>query len=159
MTRTPATDLPSTSDPPTWVRAVVLAVLGLFVVSGAVGLEAWPLTGWHLFSTTREQSERSWQAYVVDPTGEETRVVWVELPTAYRHSDRLLSSLPFLPDDEAEAACEGYVDELRSEFPDLVEVRIYKVTDRFDDDGEHREELDRELRFTCSASQPAELAQ
>ncbi len=149
MTRTPAADAPSTTGPPRWVRATILALLGLFFLFGLVGLEAWPLTAWHLFSTTREQSETSWQAYAVTPDGAEHRVVFVELPTAFRHSDRLLSSLPHLPDDEAEAACAGLIEGVRHEYPDLVELRVARVRDRFDDDGEHRQDVERDLRFTC----------
>jgi hypothetical protein len=131
------------SAPPRWTRTVGLVLLGLFVWFGAVGMEAWPFTGWHLFSTTREATESSWQAYAVEPSGDEVRVEWLDVPTAFRQTNRQLA--------DGERRCDGFVEAVRHLFPDLTAVRVYRVHDRLDPDGE-RTEVDRELRYTCEAS-------
>jgi hypothetical protein len=118
-------------------------LLGVFIWFGAVGMESWPFTGWHLFSTRREAVESGWQAYAVEPSGEETRVQWLEVPTAFRETVRQLAG--------GEERCDGFVEAVRTEFPELTEVRVYRVHDRLHLDGE-RTEVDRELRYTCPAS-------
>ena len=128
--------------PPRWIRTTGLVLLSIFLLFGVVGLEAWPLTGWHLFSTTRSPTEASSQAYAVDASGDEVRVEWLDLPTAFRQTWRQLAG--------GEGRCEGFVEAVRTEFPDLTEVRVYRVHDHLDEDGE-RTELDRELRYTCPA--------
>jgi hypothetical protein len=131
-----------TDAPPRWVRTVGLVLLGVFFFFGFSGLESWPLTGWHLFSVRREQVESSWQAYAVDPSGDEARVEWLDLPVAFRQSSRLLP--------EGEENCDGFLEAIGHEYPDLTEVRVYRVHDHLDDDGE-RTEVDRELRYACPA--------
>jgi hypothetical protein len=129
--------------PPRWARTTGLALLSIFLVFGLVGLEAWPFTGWHLFSTRREPVEASTQAYAVLPDGDEVRVEWLDLPVAFRQGQRQLAG--------GEERCDGFVAAIRHGFDDLTEVRVYRVRDRLDTDGE-RTELDRELRYTCPVS-------
>jgi len=128
--------------PPRWIRAIGLVVLGVFVLFGIAGLEAWPLSGWKLFSTTREAVEKTWQAYAVDAAGDEVRVDWLELPTAVEPTAYQLR--------EGERLCDGLVEVIGDETPDLTEVRVYLVDDELDADGE-RTELERELQYTCPA--------
>ena len=48
------TPIPSaTADVPAWARPFAYGVLALFALCAVAGLEWWPFSGWHLFSSLR----------------------------------------------------------------------------------------------------------
>lgn len=53
------------------IRWFVRTFLLIFVVCGMARIEAWPLTGWRLFSHVRKPVQTSWRAVVVAPSGSE----------------------------------------------------------------------------------------
>lgn len=50
--------------PPRWVRACVWTFLAVFVGCAVGRVEAWPFTGWQLFSHARTELQRGWTATV-----------------------------------------------------------------------------------------------
>ena len=57
---------------PTRIRVFVGCFLGIVVLFGLVGFEAWPLTAFRLFSVARDDTRTSWEARTVDAEGRET---------------------------------------------------------------------------------------
>jgi len=126
----------------------MVAFLVVFLAFGLIGLEAWPLTGWRLFSLRRHETISELQAFAVDGEGDEHEIELIDLPMGYRHADRLLSGLDA---DERPGWCAAIargVVEAGGEEPE--EMRVYRVRERVPTDAdEDPEVLDRELRFTC----------
>jgi hypothetical protein len=79
-------DTPDPAPAPRWARWFVAVYLGLFVLCGVAGFEAWPLTGWRLFADARQARQPGFQAVTVDGAGRETPVPFRDLPAGY-HGD------------------------------------------------------------------------
>ena len=59
----------ATESIPRFVRIGIRVFLTLFILTGVFEIQAWPLTGWRLFSQTRSDESVALAAVVVDRTG------------------------------------------------------------------------------------------
>jgi hypothetical protein len=109
------------------VRAFVAAFLAAFAVCGLLGIEAWPLTGWRLFSNLRTDHQVSWRAVAVDADGGETQIRFGDLPRGYRNFPLVMRTFASLPAKEQVAACRAWLAAARRELPEATAVRIYRV--------------------------------
>ena len=89
-------------------RALVVAFTMAIVVCGAFSIEAWPLTGWRLFSKERQQIAPGWMATSVDARGKETPVDFGRFPRADRYFISVMSTYGALSRDEREATCQAW---------------------------------------------------
>ena len=106
-----------------WFVRIFLAVT---LACAVLGLEAWPFTGFRLFSSLRTESQTVWQADAVGALGRETLVDFNSLPRAYQGFPLLMPGMSSLSSQEQTATCEAFLQELRSRDPSVSALRIYK---------------------------------
>jgi hypothetical protein len=142
---------PTTADrAPRWARLYVGVFLALFLVCGAAGLEAWPLTGWRLFADARPARQPGFQAVTVDGQGHETPIPFRDLPAGYRGDVQILKGFAALPPARQAAVCQAWAEAVRGRGGEVAEVRIYQtVTDVSRRAGDRGAPPERALRFTC----------
>lgn len=112
---------------PARIRAFVWLFLAAFVFCGLARIEAWPLTGWRLFSELRHERTTSWRAMGVDAAGAETLFSFAGLPAGYHWGANILSGFATRPAAEQTAACDAWAEAARREGVDLAAIRIYRV--------------------------------
>ena len=118
----------SDGEPPSRrVRAFVAAFLTAFAVCGAFGIEAWPLTGWRLFSELRTDHQVSWRAVAVDGRGDENPIRFEDLPRGYRNFPLVMRTFASVPAPEQATACRVWLAAARRERIAVGAVRIYRV--------------------------------
>jgi hypothetical protein len=86
-------------------RAFVVAFTVAIAVCGAFSIEAWPLTGWRLFSHERHRIATGWMATSVDANGTQTPIAFGRFPAADRHFLSIMRTYGTLAADEQEAIC------------------------------------------------------
>ena len=74
-------------------RGVVVAALALLLVPGLIGFDAWPLTGWRLFSLARTDRQTRWVVETLDANDVATPFSLEQLPMRYRNAEWPLSDL------------------------------------------------------------------
>ena len=122
-----------------WGLVAVVAGFGL------VGVEAWPLTGWRLFSDRRHPVVSRLEARVVGADGAEAPLPFAALPHAYSGWVPVLQQMAVQPPGEREPACGAWADATSRVTGDRVaEVRVYEVADDLRD-GSSRSAL----AWTC----------
>lgn len=109
------------------LRAFIAAFLSAFAVCGFFGIEAWPLTGWRLFSQLRTDHQVSWRAVAVDVRGHEKPIRFDELPRGYRNFSLVMRTFTSLSSHEQAAACRAWLVAARRERTDVGTVRVYRV--------------------------------
>ena len=114
-------------QPPRWTRSFVAVFLGAFAVCGVLGIEAWPLTGWHLFSQLRSDHQVSWSAISVDADGNEREIRFERLPRAYRNFRLVMRDFSRLGADDRAAVCEAWAEAVRQDGTGSTSLRIYQV--------------------------------
>jgi hypothetical protein len=140
---------------PRWARWYVGVFLGLFVVCGVAGIEAWPLTGWRLFADARQARQPGFQAVTVDGAGRETPIPFADLPVGYHGNVQVLKGFAGLPAGRQAAVCQAWVEAVRARGGEVAEVRIYQtVTDVSRRVGDRGAPPERTLRFTCRPRSP-----
>jgi len=150
----PATETGAPSDAPDRAprsaRVFVAVLFALLLVPGIVGFDAWPLTGWRLFSVSRDADQTRW---VVRATGEDgdTRTVSLEdLPLRYRHAEWPMSQLPGASDERRRDVCEALLPAVRRIQPETEELTIARDRARLvERDGDWVTEHDFEPVATC----------
>ena len=110
------------------VRAFVAVFLSVFVACGLLQVEAWPLSGWRLFSHVRTGEIRSWLATAVDPDGVERPVPFGSFAAAHRGELQVLKGFDGLSVAERRDVCRAWADEMARIGVDVVEIRIYVTT-------------------------------
>ncbi len=113
--------------PPGWARWFVGLFLAAFVVCGVAGIEAWPLTGWRLFSHLRHEHQTTWQAFAVDASGGETRVSFARLPAAYHGFTLIVSRFGSMPPGRRTETCRTWAGAVRASGEDVAALRIYRL--------------------------------
>lgn len=132
------------------VRGFVRAFAGVVVVFGLVGLEAWPLTAFRLFSVAWEETRTSWEARTVDAAGTETPLRQQELPLGYRLAEWPLSEFPRSGAATRADVCRGIARGARDAGREVAGVRVYRVRERIVRvDGEWVVERSPELYHEC----------
>jgi hypothetical protein len=109
------------------VRTFVAAFLAAFAACGLFGIEAWPLTGWRLFSQLRTDHQVSWRAVAVDGRGDEQPIRFEALPRGYRNFSLVMRTFASLSAREQAAACRAWLAGARRETTGAKAVRIYRV--------------------------------
>ena len=123
----PTIDEAEIERPPAWTRWFVGLFLGAFVVCALAGIEAWPLTGWRLFSHLRHEHRTTWQAFAVDASGGETRVSFARLPAAYHGFTLIVSQFGSLPPGRRTENCRTWAAAVRTSGEDVATLRIYRL--------------------------------
>jgi hypothetical protein len=109
------------------IRRFVGGFVGLFLVTGLIGVEAWPLTGWSLYSRLRHGEGWAWQVLAVAPDGQERALDLQRLPAAYHGVNYYLGGFAGRPEGDREAACRALGDAARIQFPDSTGVAVDRV--------------------------------
>jgi len=112
---------------PAWTRALVAVFLAAFIVCGLGGIELWPLTGWRLFSVSRQPLDIGWSAVTVDARGAETPLPLGRMPISYRGAALLVGRFARMKDADREALCEALVAGANEAGARAVAIRIYRV--------------------------------
>jgi hypothetical protein len=108
-------------------RLFVAVFLSAFILCGFLGIEAWPLTGWRLFSHLRTSTLTTWQAQTVDVAGRATPLRFGQLPRAYRNFALIMKNFVAQPPGEQAAACADWAQAARDEGRQVQAVRIYRL--------------------------------
>jgi hypothetical protein len=108
-------------------RLFIGGFLALFLVSGAIGVEAWPLTGWSMYSRLRHGEGWSWQVLAVGPDGAERAVDLQRLPAAYHGVPYFLGGFAGRPPAEKDSACRALGAAARTQYPGTVGVAVDRV--------------------------------
>jgi hypothetical protein len=111
-------------DAPRSARVLVRVLLVLLVGAG-IGVEAWPLTGWRLFSAERDDTQTHYVLEAVDADGSTRRVHLDELPgRPYSNAEWAMAELPDAPDTRREAVCQALLEPVIGVESGLAELRI-----------------------------------
>ena len=90
---------------PRSARWLVGVLFVLLLVPALVGFDAWPLTGWRLFSLARDETQTLWVLEAVDDDGSSRLVDVEELPLRYRHAEWPMADLPGASTERRQALC------------------------------------------------------
>jgi hypothetical protein len=120
-----------------WARAFVMPLLAAFLICGVLGIEAWPLSGFRLFSAPRGSISTGWRLVAVGPDGDEEAVgVW-RLGAAYRGFGFVARSFPELSPADRAATCEAWLRATASIGIDAEALRLIIVEQPLVPRGEH----------------------
>ncbi|HVE47817.1 MAG TPA: hypothetical protein VNA57_13855 [Acidimicrobiales bacterium] len=147
---------------PLATRVFVYGFLGVFLVTGLAGVEAWPLTGWKLFSRARTDRQVGWEAVTVDGAGREHPVRLSALPRSYRGGPHLFSAYRRFSTERIEEACRALVGAVQErDRTDARSLRVYRRVrrSRLGPGSRGRAEVvpvSRDLLYECGgAAEPA----
>lgn len=115
---------------PLRTRAALYAFLGAFVVCAVVGVEAWPLTGWRLFSRLRTAEQVTFDAVYLRGDGVEERVPVDRLPRGYRGVLQVVEGASAADDATRREVCDAYLAGVRQVDPRAVAVVLRRVERR-----------------------------
>jgi hypothetical protein len=139
---------------PAWARWFVRLFLAAFVVCALAGIEAWPLTGWRLFSHLRTERQTAWEPDAVGVDGREARLAFGSLPAAFHGFPLLMKTFAGLPRSEQASVCAAWLSAARTMKPGTTAIRIYRVS--FDllprRDGRPAGPSTRQLAYRCTDS-------
>ena len=137
---------------PRSARVLVAALLVLLLVPGLVGFDAWPLTGWRLFSLSRTAEQTRWVVEAVDAGGERRIVSLEELPLRYRHAEWPMADLPGASEARRDAVCRALAGAVAAAEPGTVEVVVGRDHARLveDEHGHWSTEHDVEPFHACT---------
>jgi hypothetical protein len=145
----------ATDRPPPAVRRFVLAIFVLLLVPGLIGFEAWPLTGWRLFSLARDDRQVRWEVDAITEQGTIETVDLDRLPLGFRLAEWPLATLPDAGEERRDEMCEALLEGVGEEIPGTVALRLVRNDRRLvERDGEWVVVDDRELFQRCGAEEP-----
>ncbi len=137
------------------VKAFVALFLAVFVACGLFQLEAWPFSGWALFSHLRTDERPGWLVTGVDADGGERPIPFSTFPAAYGGEQRVLDGFDDLSPAARRGVCQAWAAEWARTAADadadagrigeIDEIRIYAVVDSTRHPGSGR----RDLRYVC----------
>jgi hypothetical protein len=96
------------------VRWFVRLFLAAFVLVGLTNLDAWPLTGWRLFSSVRGAEAVAVEARAVDAQGRSRVVRMGRISAGLRGFELLVKDFPALSREERDATCAAWLGAVRS---------------------------------------------
>lgn len=102
---------------PRRVRWFVAGLLGMILVPGVIGFDLWPLTGWRLFSLSRDDTQHEWVLQAVADDGRVTNLDLEDLPLAYRHAAWILDDLDGAAPGRQAEVCEALLVGVRASLP------------------------------------------
>jgi hypothetical protein len=112
---------------PRWSRWFVRVFVGVFVLCGVAGIEAWPLTGFRLFSHLRHEQTVGWLRTWVGPDGSERPVDLTGLPQGYGSFVLVVTSFASRPKHEQDAMCRAWISGLARVDPTVQAMRVYRL--------------------------------
>ena len=134
------------------MRRFVALFLTAFVACGLFQVEAWPFSGWKLFSHLRTDEVRGWVATAVAADGVEQPVPFSTFPSEYRSPLHVLQGFEDLSPAGRADVCRAWAAEMARQGTDVVEIRIYATTGSArHPDGEGGGGARRDLRHVCPA--------
>jgi len=147
------TATPAPERAPRWARWFVWSFLAAFAVCGVVRIEAWPLTGFRLFSHLRHERQTNWQAFAVRP---DDRQVWLRLsrfPGGYNGLPLVMKTFPARSPQQRSDMCRAWTTAASEHEGKTVAIRIYRVDRRLEPrQGQHpMMAAKRSLAYTCAA--------
>jgi hypothetical protein len=150
MASTPDT---GTERPQPWARPFVAVLLAAFVTCGVLGIEAWPLSGFRLFSAPRGAVTTGWRLIAVTADGERVRINVSRLGAAYRGFGFVARSFEDLTPPERAAVCGVWLRAAASIGIDAARLMLVKVEQLLEprDQNGPLTEPRRTTEATCSA--------
>lgn len=139
--------------PQPWARPFVVILLATFVTCGVLGIEAWPLSGFRLFSSPRSSLAARWQLLALTADGERVPVNVSRLGAAYKGFGFVARSFDDLSSAERAALCTVWLRAASSIGIDAVGLMLVKVEQRLrprDRDGPLTEPR-QTVQTTCPA--------
>jgi hypothetical protein len=94
-----------TERPQPWARPFVAILLAAIVTCGLLGIEAWPLSGFRLFSAPRSSLSTGWRLVAITTDGEQVSVNVSRFGAAYRGFGFVARSFDDLTASERAALC------------------------------------------------------
>jgi hypothetical protein len=117
-----------------------------------VGVEAWPLTGFRLFSHLRYEQQTGWQAFAVAPDGREAWLPLSQFPGGYNGFPLVMKSFASRgPQDRADM-CRAWTVAASGLRGKTVAIRIYAIDRHLEPRQGHHAATPpiRTLVYTCS---------
>jgi hypothetical protein len=149
----PEAESPERDEAPRSARIFVAVLFALLLVPGVVGFDAWPLTGWRLFSLSRDADQTRWVLEAVDGDGARRVVSLEELPLGFRHAEWPMADLPGASVARRDAVCGALRDAATDVVPDLSELVIARDHARLvERDGDWTTEHDLEPFHSCTVA-------
>jgi len=127
-----------TDRPQPWAWPFVAVLLAAFVTCGVLGIEAWPLTGFRLFSAPRSSEATGWRLVALTSDGEQVPVNVSRSGAAYRGFGFVARSFEDLPTPERMAVCAAWLRGAASIGIDAADLMLVKLEQQLlprDDDG------------------------
>ena len=84
-------------------------LLAASLICGIFGIEAWPLSGFRLFSAPRGSTSTGWRLVAVGTDGVEQPVNVSRLGAGYRGFGFVARTFPDLPPEDQAATCEAWL--------------------------------------------------
>lgn len=116
-------------------RAWVGLLLVLLVVPGVIGFDLWPLTGWRLFSLSRDADQNEWELEAILDDGSLEVVDLEQLPLAYRNAAWPLDHARRASTPERTEICEALLVGVGEAVPGASGLVIERVARHMTDDG------------------------
>jgi hypothetical protein len=116
-----------TDRPQPWARPFVAVLMAAFLTCGIFGIEAWPLSGFRLFSAPRSSVSTGWRLVAVTPDGAEEPVNVSRLGAAYRGFGFVARGFEDLPPAERSAVCRVWLRAALSIGIEAATLRLVKV--------------------------------
>jgi uncharacterized protein YqfA (UPF0365 family) len=130
---------PETLDrPQRWARPFVTSLLVVFASCGLLGIEAWPLSGFRLFSAPRDERSVAWRLVAVTGDGEQVPVNVSKLGSAYRGFGFVARTFDELSSAERAQLCVVWARAARANGIDVAGFHIVRIEQRLlprDGDG------------------------
>jgi hypothetical protein len=148
--QTDATSAAPPDEAPRSARVFVAILFVLLLVPGVVGFDLWPLTGWRLFSLSRDAEQTRWVLQTVDVAGERDVVSLEDLPLRYRHAEWPMAELPGAAPARRDGVCLALLGPVVEARPGTVALELARDHAALVEvDGEWRTTHDIEPFHTC----------
>ncbi|HYZ02061.1 MAG TPA: hypothetical protein VFA92_11255 [Candidatus Binatia bacterium] len=137
---------------PRWARWFVWSFLAALLVCGVVGIDAWPLTGFRLFSHLRYDHQTEWQAFAVRTDGSEARLRLARFPGGYNGFPLVMRNFESRSPGERSDMCRAWLAAASGLRDSAVAIRIYVVDRRLEPrHGRRAASVPRRtLAYTCA---------
>ena len=141
----------SEAPAPRFARPFVAVFLAAIAACAFFTVEAWPLTGWQLFSHVRSDEQSAWSATAVGPGGREVEYPLGNSERGYRGFSFLMNGFADWSPAEQQELCDTW----REGAEELLgfearEVRIYLSQWRLSErEGDRAVRGEPQLRYVC----------
>jgi hypothetical protein len=116
-------------------RVWIGGLLVLLLIPGLIGFDVWPLTGWRLFSLSRDGDQNEWALEALTPAGIEL-VDLEDLPLAFRNAAWPLDHALHASAARKHEICEALVEGVLHAVPEATAVMVVRLHRHMDHDGD-----------------------